>query len=189
MCHVIWHVFRFHDFITPNTNVIRLILDNENKVIQIFNPHNLDCQKIVITHTTLNIHILVAKLKHKKSKKHEYHLWLVRDDNQNPRPIPATLTHSSRWEKKEQRKYGEKKERKQRSREGERGNDENNLHVVKTLNIHNKRQRISLTIKIKKHKITNKWKDATKNQDPLSNTCTKRKNNQKREACVVWKEY
>jgi hypothetical protein len=83
-CHVIWHVFRFYDSITPNTNVIRLVLDNENKVIQIFNPHNLAyCQRFVTTHTTLNILILVAKLKHKKSKEHEYHLWLVRDDNQN----------------------------------------------------------------------------------------------------------
>jgi hypothetical protein len=58
--------------------------------------------------------------------------------------------------KKEQRKYGEKKERKQKSRKDERGNDENNLHVVTTLNTHNKRKQISLTIKIKKHKITNK---------------------------------
>jgi hypothetical protein len=58
--------------------------------------------------------------------------------------------------KKEQRKYGEKKEWKQKSRKDERGNDENNLHVVTTLNTHNKRQRISLTIKIKKHKVTNK---------------------------------
>lgn len=46
-CYEIWHVLKFDSSITPNTNVVMLIFNNDDETIQIFNPQSKSSKNLL----------------------------------------------------------------------------------------------------------------------------------------------